>query len=414
MTLAQCIEYATAHNINVKRYENAVEQQKLQVSNSRNSRLPEVSAGASQSFNFGRGLNSSNSYVNRNTQSTGLNIQASVPLLTGGKIHNETAMNRLNMQAATADLEHARQSVALQVAAAYLQAVYAGEVVKTYETTAALSKVQESRLEKLFDAGKKPQSDVVEAKAQVAQDEMQLTQAKCDRKLAMLELSQLLEIASPDSIEVATPQGDVGERLISSPEQIYSQAVQAKPEIKAEKLRLEAAERNVKVAKAALYPTLSLGAGLSSEYYKTSGYGAPSFTKQLNDNFNKSIGLSLNIPVFNRYATRNAIRMAKLQRNEQMLKLDDTHKALFKEIQQAYYNAVNAQAKYRSSVAAKDAAQAGFEVVTGKYENGNANATELEEAKTKLLNAANACLQSKYEYILRTKIIDYYKGKQIN
>lgn len=413
MTLAQCIDYAVSHNVNVKRYANNVEQQKVQLSTARNSRLPDLTAGASQSFNFGRGLNSGNAYVNRNTQSTGFNLQTSVPLLTGGRIPNEIAMSRLNLQAATADLEHARQSIALQVAAAYLQAVYAAEVVKVQEAQVAFSKIQEDRISKLFNAGKSPESDVVEAHSQVAQDEMGRTQAKCDYKLAMLDLSQLLELSSPDSIEIVAPQGETSPTLPPLPDRIFARAEGVKPEIQAEKLRLQAAEKNIRIAKAALYPTLSLGAGLSSEYYKTSGYQAPSFSKQLSDNFNKSIGLSLNIPIFNRLATRNSIRQAKLQQSEQALQLDETKKTLYKEIQQAYYNAVNAQAKYESALAARKAAESNFNMMTGKFENGRANATELEEAKTKHANAITSTLQAKYEYILRMKIIEFYEGNKL-
>lgn len=413
MTLAQCIDYAVSHNVNVKRYANNVEQQKVQLSTARNSRLPDLTAGASQSFNFGRGLNSENAYVNRNTQSTGFNLQTSVPLLTGGRIPNEIAMSRLNLQAATADLEHARQSIALQVAAAYLQAVYAAEVVKVQEAQVAFSKIQEDRISKLFNAGKSPESDVVEAHSQVAQDEMGRTQAKCDYKLAMLDLSQLLELSSPDSIEIVAPQGETSPTLPPLPDRIYARAEGVKPEIQAEKLRLQAAEKNIRIAKAALYPTLSLGAGLSSEYYKTSGYQAASFSKQLSDNFNKSIGLSLNIPIFNRLATRNSIRQAKLQQSEQALQLDETKKTLYKEIQQAYYNAVNAQAKYESALAARKAAESNFNMMTGKFENGRANATELEEAKTKRANAITSTLQAKYEYILRMKIIEFYEGNKL-
>ena len=413
MTLAQCIDYAVSHNVNVKRYANNVEQQKVQLSTARNSRLPDLTAGASQSFNFGRGLNSENAYVNRNTQSTGFNLQTSVPLLTGGRIPNEIAMSRLNLQAATADLEHARQSIALQVAAAYLQAVYAAEVVKVQEAQVAFSKIQEDRISKLFNAGKSSESDVVEAHSQVAQDEMGRTQAKCDYKLAMLDLSQLLELSSPDSIEIVAPQGETSPTLPPLPDRIFARAEGVKPEIQAEKLRLQAAEKNIRIAKAALYPTLSLGAGLSSEYYKTSGYQAASFSKQLSDNFNKSIGLSLNIPIFNRLATRNSIRQAKLQQSEQALQLDETKKTLYKEIQQAYYNAVNAQAKYESALAARKAAESNFNMMTGKFENGRANATELEEAKTKRANAITSTLQAKYEYILRMKIIEFYEGNKL-
>ncbi len=230
----------------------------------------------------------------------------------------------------------------------------------------------------------------------------------------MLDLSQLLELPSPDSIAIVSPEGDASAVLPPLPDQIFAAAEGIKPEIQAEKLRLQSAEKNIRVAKAALYPTLSLGAGLSSEYYKTSGFETQSFSKQMSDNFSKSIGLSLNIPIFNRLATRNAIRQAKLQQSAQALQLDETKKTLYKEIQQAYYNAVNAQSKYQSALVAQKAAEVNLNMMTGKYENGRANATEFEEAKTKRTKAANTCLQAKYEYILRMKIINFYQGQSIN
>lgn len=414
MTLAQCIDYAVANNISVKRYANTVEQQRVQLSTTKNSRLPDLSAGASQSFNFGRGLNANNNYVNRNTMSTGLNLQTSVPLLTGGRIPGEIAVGKLNLEAATADLEHARQSLAVQVAAAYLQAVYSAEVVKANEAQVALSKVQEERLGKLLAAGRSAESEVVQARSQVATDEMNLTEAKGNLKLAMLDLTQLLEMPSPDSLRVVAPEGEASDVLPPLPDEIFARAEGVKPEIRAERLRLLSAEKSVSVAKAAYFPTLSLGAGMSSEYYKTSGFKASSFSKQLSDNFNKAISLSLNIPIFNRLATRNAVRQARLQQSAQALQLDETKKTLYKEIQQAYYNAVNAQAKYRSAVVADTAATANLRMVTGKYESGAANATELEEAKTKHINAVVSRLQAKYEYILRMKIIAFYEGGGIS
>lgn len=414
MTLAQCIDYAVANNISVKRYANTVEQQRVQLSTAKNSRLPDLSAGASQSFNFGRGLNANNNYVNRNTMSTGLNLQTSVPLLTGGRIPGEIAVGKLNLEAATADLEHTRQSLAVQVAAAYLQAVYSAEVVKANEAQVALSKVHEERLGKLLAAGRSAESEVVQARSQVATDEMNLTEAKGNLKLAMLDLTQLLEMPSPDSLRVVAPEGEATDVLPPLPDEIFARAEGVKPEIRAERLRLLSAEKSVSVAKAAYFPTLSLGAGMSSEYYKTSGFKASSFSKQLNDNFNKAISLSLNIPIFNRLATRNAVRQARLQQSAQALQLDETKKTLYKEIQQAYYNAVNAQAKYRSAVVADTAATANLRMVTGKYESGTANATELEEAKTKHINAVISRLQAKYEYILRMKIIAFYEGDGIS
>ena len=139
MTLKECIEMALERNINIKQYANQEAQQKLVLSDARHSRLPDLNASATQSFNFGRGLNSENNYVNRNTMNTGFALSTSMQLLTGGRIAAETAAGRLNLQAAAADLERTRQSLALQVTAAYLQAVYAAEMVKVQDEQVSLS-----------------------------------------------------------------------------------------------------------------------------------------------------------------------------------------------------------------------------------------------------------------------------------
>ncbi len=414
MTLKECIDYAASRNITIKRSENAARQQRVELSAARDSRLPDLNAGASEQVNFGRGLNEENMYVNRNTRNTSFSLSASVPLFTGMRIPNQIAASKLNLEAAMADLERARQDVSLSVASAYLQAACTREIMSVSANQTALSKIQEERLRKMMAAGSASETDVAEASSQVAQDELAQTQAQADYMLALLDLSQLLELPSPDALEIVLPVGDVPETLPPPPAEIYGQAVSLKPGIKAEQLRLQASEKNINVAKAGYFPTLSFGAGLSTGYYKTSGMQARSFGDQLSDNLNKYLGLTLSIPVFNRLETRNSVRRAKLQLEEQSLALDQTKKNLYKEIQQAYYNAVNAEAKYRSSLAAEKAAGQNFTLVTRKYENSKANATEFAEAKTRHVNAAINRLQAKYEYIFRMKIINFYQGADIS
>ena len=144
MTLKQCIDYALSHNITIKRSENTARQQDVDLSTARNSRLPDLNAGASEQFNFGRGLNEENTYVNRNTQNTSLSLATSVPLFTGMRIPNQIAAGKLNLEASMADLEHARQNISLQVTSAYLQAVYTREVMNVNANQVELSKIQES------------------------------------------------------------------------------------------------------------------------------------------------------------------------------------------------------------------------------------------------------------------------------
>ena len=167
------------------------------------------------------------------------------------------------------------------------------------------------------------------------------------------------------------------------------------------------------IAKSAYYPTLYLNAGLGSSYYKTSGFEAMGFGRQLRDNFNQYIGASLSVPIFNRFATRNNVRSARLQVHAQQMRLDETKKSLYKEIQQAYYNAVAAIRQCESSDAALSSASVAFDLMQRKYENGKATAVDYQDAKTKYMQAESQQIQSRYTYLFRRKILDFYRGKTL-
>ncbi len=204
------------------------------------------------------------------------------------------------------------------------------------------------------------------------------------------------------------------ERLLPQPDEIFAEANSIKPQIQAQILRLKNAEEGISHAKAGKLPSVYLSGGLSTKYYHTSGFNSNSFGSQLKDNFSKYIGLSVSIPIFNRYATRNQIKNAKLQYTAQQLKLEDTRKTLYKEIQQAYYNAVAAQKQCVSSEAAQEASRRAFEFMSKKYENGKATSTEFQEMKTRMQKAESDYLQAKYTFIFRTKILDFYRGVSLN
>ena len=169
---------------------------------------------------------------------------------------------------------------------------------------------------------------------------------------------------------------------LTPPAEIYSQALLTKPSIKAAQYRLEGAARSIRIAQSAYYPQLNFGAGLGTSYYNVSGRENPSFHSQLKDNFSQYVGLSLSIPIFNRLSTRNRVRTARLEQTTLNWQLEETKKKLYKEIQQAYYNAVNAESKYQSSQVADEAAEASFKLMKEKYMYGKANATEYNEART--------------------------------
>ena len=423
-TLRQCADYAVEHNISIKQHVNNREQRVIQLSTSRNSRLPDLSASASESFSFGRGLTLDNTYANRSTSSTSFSMGTSVPLFTGFQIPNQIKLSRLNLEAATHDLEKARNDVRMQVAQAYVQILYNMEIADVAHRQIAIDSTQVVRLQAFVDNGKASLSELSQQQAALAKARLTATQADNTLQLSILSLSQLLELPSPEGFTVVRPDVSSPSGLSAtspaaalaglSPDAIYQEALALKPEVQAEQLRLSAADRQIAIARAGLYPTLSLSAGLQTNYYKTNGMPADAFSTQLKNNFSQYIGLNLSIPIFNRFQTRNSIRTARLDRENQLLQFDNVKKTLYKEIQQVYYNAVAANSKYLSSETAARSSRDAFQLTQAKYENGKANITEFNEAKNNYLNAESDLVQARYEYLYQTALLDFYRGKELN
>lgn len=413
-SLKQCIEYALEHNISIKQQQKTVENSEIQLNTARSARLPSLNASANQSFSFGRGLTSDNTYTNRGTQSTGFDLGTSIPLITGGQIPNTIAVRKIDLQAALADLEKAREDISLQVTSQYLECLYQKELMEVAERQCELSKNQLRRIKLLFDNGKKSEADLAEAQSAVANDELTLTQATNSYDLTLLTLSQLLELDTPQGFAVEKP-AEASSALAALNQAPSADGLEysTRPSIIAQQYRLKSAERNIRIAKAGYYPSLNFSAGLGSSYYKTSGFQADPFGTQMKNNFNQYLSFSLSIPIFNRFTTRNAVRQARVAVENQRLALENTRKALYKEMQQAYYNAVAAQKQYQSSQTACDAASASFNLMQKKYENGKANSTEFEEQKTRYMKAQADHLQAKYTYIFRQKILNFYRGEPL-
>lgn len=410
--LKQCIDHAIANNLTIKLQEAQREQSKVELSTAKNSFLPDLNGSASHSFNFGRSLQADNTYQSLNTQNTGLNLSTSIPLFSGLQKINNVALSKLNLQAAMEDLNKAKEDISIQVASAYLQVLFNEELVKVANEQLALSKEILEQKTAFYKNGKASQAEWYEAKARVAQDELSAVQAENNRRLSLLDLSQLLELPSPDDFAIVSPATDsiADLKIQTSPAEVYAEAVLTKPSVKAAQYRLEGAEKSIRMAKGAYYPQLSFGAGISTNFYNVSGMENGNFGSQLRDNFSQYIGFSLSVPIFNRFETRNRVRSARIQQHTYYWQLEESKKTLYKEIQQAYYNAVNAETQYQSSLTADEAAQASFLLMKEKYTNGKANATEYNESRTAWMKAVSDRLQAKYDYLFRTKILDFYRG----
>lgn len=410
----QCISHALEHNITLKQRENVCRQQELNLSSARNSRLPDLNGGVSEGFSFGRSLTSQNTYTNTNTNSTGFQLSTSVPLLTGNRIPNTIKLNQLNLEASSADLEKARNDIKVQIAQQYIQIVYDMEILQVANRQVSIDSMQCVRLEEFVKNGKASIAELSQHKASLAQSRLTATQAHNSLQLALLTLTQLLELPSPEGFSVIPPKATYSDKAVPSADVIYADAVTFKPEIQAEQLRLKASDKSLLIAKSALYPTLSLSGGLGTNYYNTSGYMQDGFGKQLKNNFSQSIGISLNVPIFNRMQTRNSIRSAQIDRQNQELTLDNAKKSLYKEIQQVYYNTIAAESKYKSSLQAEKSSNDAFELTKAKYENGKATMTEFNESKNQLMKAQSDMAQARYELVYQQALIEFYQKGTIS
>ena len=415
-TLPECINYAIEHNISLKQRENTRRQNEVSLNTAKNSRLPDLNAGVSESLGFGRSLGMDNTYSKNNTSNTSFQISTSVPILTGNRIENTIKLNQLNLEASTADLEKARNDIRTQIAQQYIQIVYDTEILAVAKRQIGIDSLQLYRLQEMERNGKATLTEVLQQQSTMEQSRLTATQAENTYRLDLLALTQLLELPSPEgfSIVIPTLPSNYASLINVNPEIIYQEAIAVKPEVQAEELRLKASDANILIAKSAKYPTLSFNAGLGTNYYKTlnGNYKQDSFSSQIKNNFSQSLGLQLNVPIFNRYATRNSIKSASIDKENQQLALDNVKKSLYKEIQQVYYNTIAAEAKYKSSLQAKVTSDDAFNLTQSKYENGKATITEFNESKNNLMKAESDLVQARYQLIYQKALIDFYRGKE--
>ena len=301
----------------------------------------------------------------------------------------------------------------MAVAQAYVQILYNQELARVAAEQAShdaqlLEQVRERRL-----AGLVSDAEVSAQQATLAQSRQSQIQAEGNLRVAVLELTQLLELPSPEGFDIVVPEvGDPSRALLMRPEAIYEDAVAIKPVVEVARINADAAAVGVDRAKGAYLPRLSLNGGIGSNYYTNSNSPVPlpNFGTQMKKNFSQSLGLSLSIPIFQRMSARNGVRTAEINLKGQQIQLENVKKALYKEIQQAYYNAVTAQARYEGSQEAAASARQHYELTEEKYKVGKAGVTDYNDARNNWLRAESEHIQARYQCLYQTKLLDFYRG----
>ena len=407
-SLQECMEWALEHNLTIASQSLSVESSRIEKNTADMAWLPSVSGSASENWSFGRGIGGNNTYESGNSASTSFSLGANMTLFDGLATPRRMQLAKLNLEAATADLEKARNDIRVQVAQAYVQILYNYEIADVAREQLSIDSLQVARLEGLYDTGKASAAEVSQQKASLAQSRVTLVQAQNNVRSSLLALAQLLELPDWERFSIQRPQVKMEDYEMSLPDIVFIDALALRPEIRAEQLRLDGAAKQLQIAKSAYLPTLSMNAGMGTNYY--SSFSNQSFWNQFSNNFSQYVGVSLSIPIFNKFSTRNQIRTAKLQQQAQALQLRRTEQSLYKEIQQAWDSAIAARAKWEASRSSADAAQDAFVLMQAKYENGKATITEFNESRNRLVKAQSDAVQATYEYLYQTRLVEFYRG----
>lgn len=414
-SLERCIKYAHENNIDIKRQELNSMNSAVQLEQKKYSLLPNLNAHSQYQVGFGRVLDQSTyKYNNNTTQTASVGISSSTDIFQGFSKLNSIKMSKADYAATLVDLEKTKKDIALQLANQYLQILYGQELLAVAKEQYAQTEQTVAQTEKFVKAGSKPMGTLLDIKSQLAKESVNLVQAQNSLNLATLNLVQMLDLDSVRGFSVVVPVlPEIIPGLLTPPEDVYNTAVLNMPEIKGSQFRVESSNYQLAMAKGGIYPSLTFDAGWGSQlaYYK--GKQSISFNQEFSNNANSYLGLSLNIPIFNGHQTTANIKSARFLVQDAQYQLSQQKLVLRKEIQQASNDAIGAYKNYLASQEAVASYKESFKYTQKRFEVEMINAVDFNLAKTNLIKAESDLLQAKYEYIFKTKILDFYKGVEI-
>ena len=422
-TLQKCIDYAIQNNIQIKLQALNSEYYNNQSQQAKFNRLPNLNASVQNNMNFGRNPGSSNTYQIFSSNSTSGNISSNVTLWNGFVLSNSIKMAEMNLRASLEDMRKAKDDMMLNIAASYLEILFADELVTVSQDVLKVTQLQIDRTGKLVEAGSLAKGSLLEIEAQFAREELNVVNAQNRSQLAYLNLYQFLELPSTESFKIEKPiLPEIGANMsmINSMD-VFRTAVQTKPAVKSAEFKLESVRKQLKIAKGNLLPSLTFGGSYFNLYNNKYTYPGPPFgtgglipfKNQIKSNESYGFGATLSIPIFNRYQAQTQVKNSQIQVETSELQLQNTKNLLRKDIEQAYTNALASYKRYIANQKAVISSTEAFRYTEEKFNVGMINSVEYNQTKNNLTTAQSDLLQAKYEYIFKTKILDFYNGQPI-
>ena len=448
MTLRQCIETGIANNFDVQQMQLQSQSDEANWKQSKLNMFPDLNANAGHSFNQGRSIDPfTNSPVTQSFNSSNYSVGSGVVLFNGLSIQNNIRQNSLAYQAAKMDWQQEKDNLTINIILAYLQVLSNADQLVQAKNQANLSAQQVERLEVLNKEGAIRPSDLSDLKGQYAGDQLAIINIQNSLETAKINLSQLMNVPynKDMALEKIEP-ASFATRYEETPDKIYQTALEQLAMIKAADLRKQSAAKAIKVARGQLFPTLQFNGSAFTNYssvamlnkyvnttdvtstdyvlvngspsqviYKRDNFSANkiNYNDQLNNNFFTSFGFNLNIPIFNALQQRNRIKQAKINLKIRELAAGTTKTQLSQAIDQAYINMNTASDRYKTILEQVNAFDESFRAAGIRFQQGVGNSIDYLTAKNNLDRANINLIIAKYDYVLRTKILDYYQGKQL-
>ncbi len=443
-TLKACIQYAIEQNPQAAQARLQLDRNKANLVQTKGNVFPAINGQANHTYNTGRRIDPyTNQFANSVVLSQNFSLSGNVTLFSGLQNTHSIQAGKFAVQSSKASNEQTNNDIALNVANAFLQIMLNEELTLISTNQAQLSKQQAGRLKLLYEAGQITKGDYLQAEAQTATEELNQTNARNRLALSKLTLAQMLNLEQPEGFEIEQPQ--LNEPLRDLPPlssvAIFNQAVDQYPAVRSADLQYLSQEKMLKASRSALSPSLSAFGGIGTGYSQLSRtqvgstmqqqyigefQGNPlyidvqvpvfektSFQDQWSQNFNRTVGFSLNVPIFNNFRTRTQISLQKISLENARLQKLIARNNLRRDIQTAWFDARAAYEKYIASDKNVKAQQEAFAYIQQRFDAGAINSFEYHTGKNQLHAAQSNLAQAKYEYIFRLLVLDFYQGKPI-